>query len=36
MDHRIIISEELDSLFGKALISLQGQKWRGMITLSAV
>ncbi|KAG5671504.1 hypothetical protein PVAND_001698 [Polypedilum vanderplanki] len=29
-DHRVIISEEVDPLFGKALISLQGQKWKDM------
>lgn len=29
MDHKVIISEDLDALFGKALISLTGQKWKG-------
>lgn len=29
MDHKVIISENVDSLFGKALISLTGQKWKG-------
>lgn len=28
-DHRVIVSEELDPLFGKSLVSLKGQKWRG-------
>ena len=28
-DHRVVINEEVDALFGKALISLQGQKWKG-------
>ncbi|KAJ6647383.1 Cytochrome P450 9e2, partial [Pseudolycoriella hygida] len=28
MDHRVVIDENLDALFGKALISLTGQKWK--------
>ena len=30
MDHRSVISEEADPLFGKNLVSLQGQKWKDM------
>lgn len=29
VDHRVIVDESMDKMFGKALISLQGQKWRG-------
>nr|ARO50431.1 cytochrome P450 [Chironomus tentans] len=29
-DHRVFITEDIDVLFGKALISLQGQKWKDM------
>ncbi|KAJ6633344.1 Cytochrome P450 9e2 [Pseudolycoriella hygida] len=29
-DHRMFLSEEADPLFGRALFSLQGQKWRDM------
>lgn len=29
-DHKLFLSEEVDPLFGKALFSLQGQKWRDM------
>ena len=28
-DHRVFITEDIDVLFGKALISLKGQKWKG-------
>jgi cytochrome P450 family 9 len=28
-DHRVVITEELDVLFGKSLLSLSGQKWKG-------
>ncbi|CAO1441593.1 unnamed protein product [Diamesa hyperborea] len=30
MDHRQLITEEMDPLFGKALFSIRGQKWRDM------
>ncbi|XP_055308854.1 probable cytochrome P450 9f2 isoform X2 [Sitodiplosis mosellana] len=29
-DHRVIISEEIDELFGNSLISMHGEKWRQM------
>lgn len=29
VDHRVVVDENVDKLFGKSLISLQGQKWRG-------
>lgn len=29
VDHRIVVDENIDKLMGKALVSLQGQKWRG-------
>lgn len=29
LNHRVLIDENVDKLFGKALFSLQGQKWRG-------
>jgi cytochrome P450 family 9 len=32
MDHRVLITEELDPMFGKTLVSLQGQKWKGQIS----
>ena len=28
-DHRMIISEDVEPLFGKALFGMKGQKWRG-------
>ena len=28
-DHRMFLDEKIDPLFGRALFSLQGQKWRG-------
>jgi cytochrome P450 family 9 len=28
-DHRVVVTEETDVLFGKSLISLSGQKWKG-------
>lgn len=28
-DHRVVITEDIDPMFGKALISLKGQKWKG-------
>lgn len=34
MDHRVIISEDVDALFGKALISLTGQKWKGTLFMA--
>lgn len=30
MNHRVLMTEELDPLFGKNLVSLTGQKWRDM------
>ena len=30
LDHTVLISEEADPLFGKALFSLRGEKWRDM------
>lgn len=30
MDHRSIITEDADPMFGKTLVALQGQKWRDM------
>lgn len=36
MDHKVIISEDLDPLFGKALVSLTGQKWKGKIFTTVV
>lgn len=29
VDHRVVMDEDTDKLFGKSLVSLQGQKWRG-------
>lgn len=29
-DHRVILDEKVDVLFGKSLISLKGEKWRNM------
>lgn len=28
-DHRTIIDEKVDKLFGKSLVALTGDKWRG-------
>jgi hypothetical protein len=33
-DHRVIFSEDVDPLFGKALLSLQGQKWKGAYVIN--
>lgn len=33
-DHRVVLDENIDKLFGKSLFSLQGQKWRGEKVLS--
>jgi cytochrome P450 family 9 len=30
-DHRLVLSEDAEPLFAKALFGLTGQKWRGMI-----
>ncbi|CAG9808691.1 unnamed protein product [Chironomus riparius] len=30
MDHRVLITEDIDPLFGKNLVSLSGQKWKDM------
>jgi cytochrome P450 family 9 len=30
MDHRSVITEENDPMFGKTLVALRGQKWRDM------
>lgn len=32
VDHRVIIDETMDKMFGKSLISLTGQKWRGELS----
>lgn len=29
MDHRVVLDDNIDKLFGKSLVSLKGQKWRG-------
>lgn len=29
MDHRLVLSEEAEPLFAKALFGLTGQKWKG-------
>lgn len=29
MDHRSVITKEIDPMFGKALVALTGQKWKG-------
>ena len=29
VDHRVLVDEHSDKMFGKSLISLKGQKWRG-------
>ncbi|KAL7019935.1 hypothetical protein ACKWTF_011309 [Chironomus riparius] len=29
-DHRVVITENMDPLFGKALLNLRGQKWKDM------
>lgn len=34
MDHRVIITEDIDPMFGKALVSLKGQKWKGNLKSS--
>lgn len=31
LDHRVFIDEDADKMFGKSLVSLQGQKWRGKV-----
>lgn len=31
VDHRVIIDEDIDKMFGKSLISLTGNKWRGNV-----
>jgi cytochrome P450 family 9 len=30
MDHRSLITEDIDPLFGKNLVALKGNKWRDM------
>jgi len=30
MDHRVLITEDIDPLFGKNLVSLTGDKWKDM------
>lgn len=30
MDHRVLMTEDIDPLFGKNLVSLSGQKWKDM------
>jgi len=34
LDHRMFLSEEVDPLFGKALFSLRGQKWKGLLIVN--
>lgn len=34
LDHKSFLGEDVDPLFGKALFSLQGQKWKGVWSLS--
>ena len=29
LDHRNIVDESIDKMFGKSLFNLTGQKWRG-------
>ena len=29
-DHRVVITEDMDPLFGKTLLNLRGQKWKDM------
>lgn len=29
-DHRVLVTEDVDVLFGKSLIALTGQKWKGL------
>jgi cytochrome P450 family 9 len=29
-DHRVLLDESQDKLFGKALIALKGDKWKGI------
>lgn len=29
-DHRVLLDESQDKLFGKALIALRGEKWKGI------
>jgi hypothetical protein len=36
VDHRVVLDENTDKLFGKSLFSLQGQKWRGEICVKTV
>jgi len=33
VDHRTVLSPDMDPLFARALISLQGQKWKGKKTM---
>lgn len=33
MDHRSVITENIDPMFGKALVSLTGQKWKGRLLI---
>lgn len=32
-DHQVLIDENIEPLFGKALISLKGQDWKGRLVL---
>lgn len=29
MDHRVVITEDIDPMFGKMLTALTGQRWKG-------
>lgn len=31
LDHKMLLSEDVDPLFGRALFSLTGQKWKGSL-----
>lgn len=31
LDHKMLLSEDVDPLFGRALFSLTGQKWKGLL-----
>jgi cytochrome P450 family 9 len=30
VDHRSFISEDVDKLFGKSIVNMKGQRWRGI------
>lgn len=31
VDHRVLIDENTDKLFGKSLFTMQGQRWKGNV-----